>query len=123
MGLNAKKGGIGFRHAFAGISAIIKSERNFKIHVGCAMVAILLGVVTELSRLEWIVVIFAIAIVMQAEILNTAIEKTIDYIKPEYHPAAKLIKDLSAGAVLVASLGAFISGIILFIPKLLEMLF
>lgn len=121
--MNAKKGGIGFRHAFAGIYAIIRSERNFKIHLVCAIVAVILGFLMALSRQEWIVVIFAIALVMQAEILNTAIEKTIDYIKPEYHPAAKLIKDLSAGAVLVTALGAFVVGILLFVPKLLEMLF
>ncbi len=74
-----------------------------------------------MTVLKWIVVFFAIGLVLVAEMLNTAIEKMIDYLKPDIHPEAKAIKDLAAGAVLVSALTAVAAGLFVFLPELFKL--
>lgn len=123
LGLRGKKRGIGLRCAINGIIAAYKRERNFRIHTVAAVMAISMGFLLRLGRVEWLVLVIAIGLVLQAELFNTAVEKMIDYIKPEIHPVAGLIKDLAAGAVLVTAFTAFATGLLLFIPKLYKIFF
>lgn len=116
--LKGKKHGIGFRHALDGILQVMKSERNFRIHlvfIGIVMVA---GIVLSLNRLEWVTILVVIGLVLTAEMCNTAIEKIIDYVKPDIHPSAKAIKDIAAGSVLIAAFISVIVGFLIFLPKL-----
>jgi diacylglycerol kinase len=108
-----------FAHAWQGIRFVWSSEQNFRIHTGAAAAAIALGVMLSISIFEWIIVILLISGMMALETMNTAIEKAVDLVTPEYHPLAKISKDAAAGAVLVYAIGAFIIGCLIFIPKIL----
>lgn len=113
---------IGFSYAWSGLVKIVKTERNFRIHLLAMVLVILLGIVVKLSRIEWMIVFLVIGFVLVAETTNTAIEKLIDYVKPDIHPAAGVIKDMAAGAVLLAAITASVIGCLLFIPKLYDIL-
>ncbi|MGY0692887.1 diacylglycerol kinase family protein [Virgibacillus sp. FSP13] len=113
-----KKRGIGLRYAWNGFVEILKTERNFQIHTVAAIIVIGVSFLLQLPAVEWAMILFSIGIVFVAEMMNTAIERMVDYVKPDIHPVAKVIKDIAAGAVLVAALMAMIIGIIIFLPKL-----
>jgi diacylglycerol kinase len=104
--------------AFKGISALVKSEPNAQIHLIASIFAILSGLLLNISNTEWCLIIFAIAFVWTVEALNTTIEKIVDRLFPEFDEKARYIKDVSAGAVLISSISALITGIIIFVPKL-----
>lgn len=108
---------IGFAHAWYGVKKAINSERNLRLHVLASICVIAGGIIFRLSIIEWTVIILAIGLVLVAEFLNTAIEKMIDYVKPDIHPRAKEIKDIAAGAVLIASVIAAAVGVLIFIPE------
>ena len=105
-----------FRHAFDGIFAVIKKERNMKIHVFCAVLVLAFGLLFRISRVEWFICIGWIAAVLCAELFNTAIEIALDLAMPALDPRVKLAKDASAGAVLVLAIGAAISAASIFLP-------
>jgi diacylglycerol kinase len=107
-----------FYFAFAGLFHLIRSQRNARIHLIIAVVACALGAWLGISRVEWAVLVMTIAGVIILEGLNTAIEAAVDLASPEIHPLAKAAKDLAAGMVLVASIGAAIIGLIIFLPPL-----
>lgn len=86
-----------------------------------AGLVILSGFFFSLTKMEWVSILFATGFVMTMEILNSAIETIIDYMRPEIHPQAKVIKDLAAGAVLVAAFVAALIGSLIFIPKLFHL--
>ncbi|MUK87094.1 diacylglycerol kinase [Ornithinibacillus sp. L9] len=109
---------IGFSYACNGIKEVFKSEINFRLHIISTIIVISAGLLFQLSPIEWAFIFFCIGIVLVAELLNSAIEKAMDYIKPEIHPTAKVIKDISAGAVLIAAITAAIIGTIIFLPKI-----
>ena len=79
------------------------------------------GFVLSISLLEWVLLILMIGFVITAELLNTAVETMLDYLAPDWHPTAGSIKDLTASAVLVTSIVAFIIGIIIFLPRIIEL--
>ena len=106
-----------FGFAFKGIQEVLK-ERNFKLHLISAFVAILMGFIFNISSFEWIIVLFCIGLVLSMELVNTAIEEIVNFISPEYNLKAGRIKDLAAAAVLVASIAVFIIALIIFIPHL-----
>jgi diacylglycerol kinase (ATP) len=106
-----------FRFAFAGIASFVRSEHNAWIHLAAATGAVLLGWIMKISAGEWIAIILCMAMVIAAEIFNTAIEKIMDHLNPAQHPAVKTIKDLAAAAVLITALAAFVIALIIFIPK------
>jgi diacylglycerol kinase len=108
-----------FRHAFVGIAHAIATQANMRIHLAISAVVIASGVWLGLTRLEWIAIVFSIGLVLQAELLNTAIEATVDKASPEHHPLAKVAKDCAAGAVLVTALAAVAIGVLVFGPHLL----
>lgn len=122
LALDGKKRRIGFSFAWNGIVEAIKAECNFQFHLIAAVLVIAAGFVLHLSLIEWVMIVLVIGLVLTVELINSAIERIIDYVKPEIHPAAKIIKDTSAGAVLITAIIAVIIGFLIFIPKLYEIL-
>lgn len=112
-----------FSYAFKGIKmAFGKGELNIKIHIIVAFATIIASYLFSISMLEWTIVIGCIGIVIAAEIFNTAIEKIVDFISPEWNPKAGAIKDIAAGAVLVVSIAAALIGILIFLPKIIAII-
>jgi diacylglycerol kinase (ATP) len=105
------------QHAIRGFGVVFQ-EPNAKIHLLLAVVAIALSFYLKISNLEWVAVCFAIASVIGAEAMNTALEKVVDLASPEWHETAGQAKDAAAAAVLIISLGAAAVGAIIFIPKI-----
>ena len=121
LALKENKGLIGFSFAWNGLKEVVK-ERNFRIHMVATLLVIIAGFFLDLNRLEWIVIILVIGIVLISETFNSVVEQIIDYLKPEIHPKAKIIKDMSAGAVLLAAITAIIVGLTIFLPKIIQLL-
>lgn len=119
LDLKDKKGLIGFSYAWNGLKIMAK-ERNFRIHLLATLIVIIAGLYFKLNPIEWTAIIFVIGIVLISETFNSVIEQMIDYIKPDIHPTAKIIKDMSAGSVLLASIIAIIVGMIIFLPKIIS---
>lgn len=107
-----------FKYAIEGFISSFKTERNMKIHILAMILVIVAGIYLELTVMEWCIIAFAIALVIGAELFNTAIETIVDMVSPEKNPKAKLAKDISAAAVLAFAIGAAIIGAIIFIPKI-----
>ena len=106
------------KHALRGLFVLAKAERNFKIELVFAVLALILSSVFKLSSFEFLFVLLAIALVLIAELFNTAIEKIMDFVHPEKHDAVRDIKDLSAGAVLLSVLFALCVVVLLFLESL-----
>ncbi|NWO12370.1 MAG: diacylglycerol kinase family protein [Virgibacillus sp.] len=117
MELKDKKRLVGFSFAWQGIQFVVKNERNFRVHLCAAIVVILAGIILNINITEWSIILLLIGNVFITEMLNTVAERIIDYVKPDVHPAAKQIKDVAAGAVLIAATIAVIIGCFIFIPK------
>ena len=111
-----------FTYAGDGFKALLRTEHNAYIHLVLAVASVVLGFVMQISRLEFLILIVVIAMVLVAEIFNTAIEKTMDFISNEKHPQIKLVKDLAAAAVLLSAVAAVVVGCLIFIPRLLQWL-
>ena len=109
-----------FKYAFTGIITSFKTERNMKIHVFIMLLVIIVGIVLKVSSLEWMILVILFALVISAELFNTAIETVVDMITKEKNEKAKIAKDVAAGAVLILAIGSIIVGLIIFIPKILE---
>jgi diacylglycerol kinase/membrane-associated phospholipid phosphatase len=109
-------------HAMDGIIGGLKAERNMIIHFGAMVLVTIFALLLGCTPLEWCILFIFFALVITAELFNTAMEATIDLVTQEFHPKAKLAKDTAAGAVLACSLFAAIAGAIIFIPKLLKLL-
>jgi diacylglycerol kinase (ATP) len=107
-----------FKYAFQGLKLFFMLEHNGRVHLFAAIVAIALSFYLKLSSLEWIAILGVISAIIVTEILNSAIEKLADVVSPDFHPKIKIVKDLSAAAVLVAAFLALAVGTIIFIPKL-----
>ena len=108
-----------FGYALEGIGTFFKTQHNAWIHILAAFIVIVAGFVLKVNNSEWCWLISAIALVLIAEMFNTAIEFLTDIASPEIHPKAKMVKDIAAGAVLIASLAAVVIGLIVFLPKVL----
>lgn len=104
----------GFRYAFCGLWTAIRHERNFRIHIIAVCYVTWLGVLYGLTATQWCLLILLFATVLALELLNSALESTVDMITAEQHPLAKRAKDLAAAAVLVAALGAVVFAVFLF---------
>lgn len=109
---------LSFKYALQGIISAIKEEPNLKIHFAIAVLVLGLSFSLQISRQDWISVILLIGFVFAVELTNTAIEAVVDAFTDKEHPGAKLAKDISAGAVLIAALTAAITGILIFTPYL-----
>ncbi len=110
-----------FRFAFSGIWFIVKKERNLKIHLLAAILVILAGIYFGISRLEWLVLVLVISLVLAAEIFNSVIEEICNLLKEKLnldYNQTTLIRNFSAGAVLILAIGSVILGLIIFLPYL-----
>ena len=108
-----------FKYAFAGLISSLKTEQNMRIHILAVILVIIAGFVLKISLIEWCICITLCGMVIFAELINTAIETTVDIAMPEINEKAKLAKDISAAAVLVFAIGAAIVGLIIFLPKII----
>lgn len=111
-----------FSYAFAGLKVLFKEEHNSWIHAVAAVCAITAGFLLDISAIEWIAIIIVIGMVISAEIVNSSLERTADFIKAERDDRKRDIKDLGAAAVLVCAITAAITGIIIFLPKLIALI-
>ncbi|KIL44444.1 diacylglycerol kinase [Jeotgalibacillus soli] len=109
-----------FKYAWQGIVDVWQNEQNFRIHACVALTMVVLGFVFSLNAIEWLFVILAITGVLSTELMNTAVERSVDLITREQHPLAKRAKDASAAAVLIYACMAFIVGIVIFVPKIIK---
>lgn len=115
-----KKKGIGLAFAINGLKEAFIREKNFRIHLAVAFFVLFISVYFRLTVIEWMFVLLMIHIVLITELINSLMERLIDYLKPEIHPEAKIIKDISAAIVLIAAITSVIIGFIIFIPKILS---
>ena len=109
---------ISFRHAWDGLTHAVSTQPNFTIHLFLSFLAISAGIWLRISSLEWITIALIIAVGLVIELVNTAIESTVDLITRRYNRLAKIAKDTSAAAMLVYALGAIVIAAVIFIPKL-----
>jgi diacylglycerol kinase len=110
-----------FSYAFNGLKILLAEEPNARVHLLAAIIVVIAGVVLEISTSDWIAVVFAIGFVITAEIINSSIENIADFVSPEKHEKIKKIKDLAAAGVLISAVTALIIGVIIFLPKILEL--
>lgn len=111
-----------FVFAWNGLRYCSKTQLNFKIHLFLAAMAIFAGICFRISKTEWMIIAFCITMVLVTEMLNTAFEKLSDIVHLAYHPGIKLVKDIAAGAVLIAAFMSAVTGTIIFLPKILIVL-
>ncbi|NOU60746.1 diacylglycerol kinase family protein [Marinifilum caeruleilacunae] len=109
-----------FVNALVGIRTVVKEEDNAKIHLGIGLVLYVLTAILKLKKLEIAAILFSIGFVVVAEIFNTVIENLCDFIHPGKHTHIKKIKNISAAAVLISAITAFIIGLIIFLPTLIH---
>jgi undecaprenol kinase/diacylglycerol kinase (ATP) len=108
-----------FRCAIIGIGHTFKTQRNAQIHLVITMVVVFLGLFLGLNLTEWAILVLTIGLVLATEMLNTVAEAAMDYATTEYHPQVKMVKDVAAGAVLVAAVTAAVVGLLILGPPLL----
>ena len=108
-----------FKYAFSGISYVLKTSRNFKIQLIFAVTSLMIGFLLQISQSNYVILIATIISVLTLEILNTSIESIVDLVvKKEFSSLAKISKDTSAGAVLLASINSVIIAVYIFVPKI-----
>lgn len=107
-----------FNHAIDGIVYTLRTQRNMRIHVGLAIVVLFASTFFRISRVEFLVVLLTIVFVIGTELVNTAVEATIDVATEGYDPVAKVAKDVAAGAVLVSAIGSAVVGYVIFFGRL-----
>ncbi len=111
-----------FKLAIQGIRFIVANERNMKVHLFFALTALVCAALFRITSIEFIFVVFAIALVLITEAANTAFELLLDFVHgDEFHPDVKTLKDIVAGGVFIAAINAFIIGIIIFIPRFINL--
>ena len=110
-----------FQYAVKGVARVILTERSFRIQLLLCVLTVIAGFIFHISSTEWLFIILISCLVLSLEMINTAFELIIDLVTEEYKIVAKHIKDIAAGAVLIASLIALIGGLIIFIPHFLAL--
>ncbi len=117
---SARKRITSFGYAFNGIGYMFRTQHNSRIHLAIAILVVICGLISRVSNLEWCLLIFAMGLVFFAELINTAIEYLIDIVSPEFQEKAGHAKDLAAGAVLLTAITSVIIGLVIFIPRISE---
>lgn len=113
-----KRLGKSFIYSMEGLKYAFCYEQNIVIHILATVFVSLIGIYFQLNQIEWLCILFAIGLVISAELLNTAIEATVDLTTTNIDPLAKLAKDTASAAVLVLALTSLLVGLIIFIPKI-----
>ncbi len=110
-----------FTYAFNGFKILFKEEHNARIHAAIGIIVLMLSIYFGLNINEWMAILFSIGLVFSAEIFNSAIENLCDFVSPQWNDKIKKVKDLSAAAVLLSAIIAVAIGLIIFIPKWIEL--
>ncbi len=118
----SKRDYIGLKFAVRGLGHFFRTQRNARIHAVIAALVVTGGFFFGISSIEWLVVILCIGFVLSAEMFNTAIERLTDIISPGFNEKAGVVKDIAAGAVLVAAIVSVIAGFWIFGPRILELI-
>jgi undecaprenol kinase len=113
---------LSFRYAFRGVRYMVRHEPNMRFHLLAATGVLLAAAAFRVPLTQWAALVFAITLVMLGETLNTAIEAVLDLVQPEHHELVGVVKDLAAGAVLVASAGSVVIAAIVFVPQFADLL-
>jgi diacylglycerol kinase (ATP) len=108
-----------FLYAAKGLKQILKQEPNFRLQLVLGALALLAALLLKCTITEWVIVLGCCAFVLVSEALNTVIEEIVDWIHPEFHEKAGKIKDMAAAIPLIASLFALVTGLLIFVPKIL----
>jgi diacylglycerol kinase len=112
----------GFGYAFSGLWYALRTQRNVRVQLLIAILAIILGILLRISAVEFALIFVAITAVLITELFNTVFEMCIDLSTPEYHPLAKIAKDVAAGAVLLNAMLSVVIGLFVFGPHLLALI-
>lgn len=107
-----------FNYAVSGIITSLKTEKNMKVHYIIAIVIIISSLFFDFTRIEFLLLLFSISLVVITEMINTALERVVDLITEDFHPLARIVKDVAAGAVLIAAINSIIVGYLLFFDRL-----
>jgi diacylglycerol kinase (ATP) len=110
------------RFALRGIRTMVASQHNAWIHAAATLVVVAAGLTLRLPASSWVLIVLAIGSVWTAEALNTAFEFLTDVASPDFHPLAEKAKDVAAGAVLLAAIGAVVIGALVFWPRIVGLL-
>ena len=113
---------LSFRDAFRGMSFVVRSQRNAQIQVAIGALTLAAAGISRIPLRDWAVLAVTIALVLSAEAANTVVETIVDTISPSPSEAARIAKDASAGAVLMAAIGAIVVGLLILGPPLLKLL-
>ena len=111
-----------FKFAFRGLYILVKNENNAKVHLIASILVVGLGFFFKITSIEWLWIFLSISLIWMAEAFNSAVEKLVDLVSPNFHPIAGAVKDMAAGAVLCVAIFSAICGAIIFIPKILFLL-
>lgn len=111
-----------FRYSYEGLAYAYLNEQSMFLHFVVTTLVIVMGLFFQIKPIEWVLCLFMVGIVMGTELLNTAIEAVVDLVSPEKHYLAKIAKDTASAAVFVYSMVAAVTGTLIFIPYILEML-
>ena len=114
--LNFKRFLRSFKFAFKGLAIVFREEQSFRVQIVALSVILVFGALFKIKTWEWIALILVAASVLVLELVNSALERIIDYLKPRLHHYVEIVKDIMAGAVLVASIAAAAIGVIIFYP-------
>ena len=120
-----QKGNKKFFHSFTypikGLKYAYRNEQNLTFDVGMAALVTIFGFIFKLNKYEWAILVLTMGLVLSCELINTAIEATVDLVTEEYHPLAKVAKDTSAAAVFIFAIVAVVVGLIIFLPKVIAL--
>ena len=111
-----------FYHALKGLQNFFLRERNGKIQLFIACTIVAAAFAFKIARTEWVMILLCIGLVLALEMINSAVEKLCDLVQEDFHPVIKVVKDVSAGGVLWASIISSVIGCIIFIPKIIALL-
>ena len=109
------------KYSLEGLSYGYRNEQSLILHGFCTILAVILGLIFHITFWEWAVIIISLVIVLAVELLNTAIEATVDLITKEIHPLAKIAKDCGSAAAFVSGVASAVICLVIFLPKIIEL--
>ncbi len=112
-----------FGYAVDGLVYAFKYEQNMLVHILATITVVILGLVLEISPVEWLICFLIIGLVIATELINTSIEAVVDLTCPETNPLAKVAKDTAAAAVMVFAIVAILLAVFIFLPKIITLIF
>jgi diacylglycerol kinase len=111
------------RHAVRGLDYVIRHEKNFQLELVMAILVVVAGLFFHVHRGEWMILAILCFSVLAFELMNTAVERVVNVLKPSPHPYARVIKDVMAAGVFIFSVGALVIGAVIFLPHIIEQFF